>query len=791
MQNVFSDNRGITENTKYLRRTVFSLVVLGLLTIAFTITIIRIQSGAAAYLSGLSIWSRAQVEAVRYSSLYAKSGERQHYEQALAWYQYPINDMYARQALDATPIQLDRAMTGLIKGGNHPKDAPKMILLFRTLKNAPYLRDAIEAWRDSDEPLQSLGDVLQELHKEWEAETIDKDRIKALSLKMSLVNDRLGMHAEEFRIKMAAASRAMSTILAIVTVILFIIIFITATVLVLRLVKSLRQSEKRFRKTFQYAGMGIAQLNLEGSIVEVNEAFCRIFKMTQEQLISQHYLELIQIPDADTDPLFRLVEGENKVSLKSPFICGDGSESQVNVTLSALKDSNKHILQFIFIAEDITEQHRLSKELTKQARHDDLTGLVNRRTFKEYLQDAIKRADDQDHSHCLCFIDLDRFKIVNDTSGHFAGDIVLQQVAKRITGLLRKHDVLARLGGDEFALILDGCDPIHAQKIAEKLKASINDVPFVWQDKAFNVGCCIGMVPITANADLDELMQTADAACYLAKEQGRDKVIMTHLGAEDITARRVQHQWIEKIRTALEEDRFYLDAQKLVPKSSIVPPRIEVLVRMRDEFNQVVSPGEFIPAAERYGLVHLIDRWVIKRVCTYLKTYAEELEEIQAIHINVSGRSFDQKDFIDYTLSLIHQMQIPANKLCFEITETAAVSNISDVYKFMEVLRGEGSTFALDDFGSGLASFSYLRQLPVEYLKIDGSFVQNISNDDVDKAMVAAINKVGHALNKIMVAEFVEDQQAVEILQSMGIEYMQGYHLHKPESFESLMESYR
>ena len=533
--------------------------------------------------------------------------------------------------------------------------------------------------------------------------------------------------------------------------------------------------------------MGIAQVDDKGNILEANDALCGILKYPRETLLFLQYNDIIYPEDRylGVDKRIALEQGKiENLCLTQRLCCGDGSVVWTKITMSSY-EIKPNATYFIGIIEDISEQHRLSEELSYQARHDELTGLINRRAFESYLSEALIKARSENFIHGLCFIDLDQFKLVNDTSGHLVGDQLLQQAAQLMSGHLRKGDLLARLGGDEFGLILECCDPESALKLAENLRQTLVETPFISGDKSFSIGCSIGIVPITASSgETSDLLQAADAACQMAKEQGRNRVLLTYEGDQALVARRVQMQWVERIRHALNHDLFFLDAQRIQAISDQTENRIEVLVRMKGEQGEVIPPGAFLPSAERFGMAHLIDRWVLERVCQYFHAHPDKMAALDTCHINISGRSFDHNDFTEFTLDLLTRYQVPAEKLCFEITETAAISNILEVRQFMTKLREAGSNFALDDFGSGLSSFAYLKQLQVEYLKIDGSFVQHLSDNKTDRAMVRAINDIGQTLGKIIVAEFVEDQQALDYLQKIGVAYAQGYHLHRPQPFE-------
>lgn len=779
------------QQRKNFRAIVASLVSLGLVAIFFTIMVIQIQSGVSAYLSGLSLWSRGQLETIRQTELYARSGEPSILTQARNWYQIPFGDLLARQQMEQEPFNYELAFKGLLQGGNHPDDAERMIWLFTTFQHAPYIRDAIAAWRETDVWLLTLAQVMDQLEVAWQQEHENVAALSELQQELEYINHQLADKAAKFRNEMNAASRALVTTLQIASIIFFVILGGIGAFLILKLTAAIRTSERKFRKTFEQAAMGIAQVDDKGHILEANDALCEILKYPRETLLSLQYNELIFPEDRYLGVAERIAleKGEkDSLCLKQRLCCGDNSVVWTKITMSSY-EAGPNASNFIGIIEDVSEQHRLSEELNYQARHDDLTGLINRRAFEGYLKEALLRAKSENFVHALCFIDLDQFKIVNDTSGHLVGDLLLQQVSQLLTAHLRKGDLLARLGGDEFGLILECCEPDEAIKIAEALRQTLVETPFSWEAKSYSIGCSVGVVPITASSgDVSDLLQTADAACQMAKEHGRNRVLLTFEDDQALALRRTQMEWLERIRHAIRNDLLFLDAQKIVGITDQPENRIEVLLRMKGEQGEVIPPGAFLPSAERFGLAHLIDRWVIERVCHYFQSCPEEMSALDVCHINISGRSFDHADFTDFTLDLLQQYQVPAYKICFEITETAAISNLTEVRKFMARLRNVGSTFALDDFGSGLSSFAYLKQLEVEYLKIDGTFVKHIAQNEIDRSMVRAISDIGQTLGKKIVAEFVEDQQALEYLQQMDVEYAQGYHLHRPESFELLLK---
>lgn len=786
----YSSQRANKLNQLKLKIIVSALFCLGLFAIVFTVVVIQVQSGTSAYLSGLSIWSRNQVESVRHSELYSQTGDPLSLQKARISYQVPLGDLKARRLMESEEPDYKIVEEEFVRGANHPDDIQRMIWLFRLFHGAPYFRDAIAAWRETDPWILQLGETINQLEQLWQKPAIIPSELKSLRSDLVQLEEKLTQNAIIFRNKMNLASRTLTNILSVTTIIFFILLSGIATVLILKMTAAIRSSELKFRKTFEHAAIGITQVNNEGLILEVNGALCDLLKYSREELLALTYNQLIHPDDryVDVDKRIALEKGElESICLNQRLCRGDGSVVWAKITMSSFEGLGPNSIRFIGIIEDVSDQQRLSEELSYQARHDDLTGLINRRAFEGYLDEALVRAKSENFVHGLCFIDLDQFKIINDTAGHLVGDKLLQQAAKLLSSHLRKGDLLARLGGDEFGLILECCEPAESLKLAEVLRQALVEMPFYWEGKSYSIGCSVGVVPITSSSGgMTELLQAADSACHMAKEQGRNRVVLAHEGDKVLSERRVQMEWLARIRYAINNDQLLLDSQRIILASDGTSDRVEVLVRMKGEQGEVILPDVFLPSAERFGLAHLIDRWVIEHVCKYFKAYPKELNTLSACHINISGRSFDHDDFADFTLNLLNEYQIPGDKLCFEITETAVVSNLMEASKFMDRMRQVGCTFALDDFGSGLSSFVYLKQLDVEYLKIDGSFVQNLARDKTDQAMVRAITDIGQTLGKVMIAEFVEDQQSLDYLKQLGVEYVQGYHLHHPENLERL-----
>ncbi len=435
--------------------------------------------------------------------------------------------------------------------------------------------------------------------------------------------------------------------------------------------------------------------------------------------------------------------------------------------------------------------HRIAEKnqrISYQASHDELTGLINRREFERHLEYLIELATSDECEHALFYMDLDQFKIINDTCGHLAGDEFLRQLAVIMKAKLRKTDVLARLGGDEFGILLMDCPLDKAADIGEALRSAVEHFHFFWEGRTFTAGISIGIVSVKSNGMNPAMaLSTADTACYMAKEAGRNRVHTATIDDQEIIRHRGEVKLVTRIKEALEQDRFCLYYQPVVPTGQVqaLAGRVEILVRMIAPDDSLVQPGSFIPSAERYNLMTDIDRWVVMHALGWLEAQLP-VGDPPVFMINLSGQSLSDKQLLSDIVDRLYVSTVKPAQLCFEITETAAVSNLSSATEFMETLKALGCQFALDDFGSGLSSFTYLKRLPVDYLKIDGSFVREIVNDPISSAMVKSINDIGHVMGKLTIAEFVEDAAILEEVKSLGIDFAQGYGIARPKPLDDL-----
>ncbi|MFO6425225.1 EAL domain-containing protein [Motilimonas sp. KMU-193] len=446
--------------------------------------------------------------------------------------------------------------------------------------------------------------------------------------------------------------------------------------------------------------------------------------------------------------------------------------------------------QFFLVCEDITETKELSEQLAHQASHDFLTGLNNRSFFETQLQKHIDLASEGEQVHALMYLDMDQFKVINDTCGHSAGDEVLKQLSTLLTDSLPTHALLARLGGDEFGVIIADCQPDDALAYAHGIVAAIAEHHFISEEKTFSLGVSIGLVEINKNSgNRQHVLSCADTACYAAKDEGRNRVHVFKQDDQEVQRRHGEMQWVNKVQQALREQRFCLYAQpikRVSGKDDSGYLHYEVLTRMIDENGKLAPPGLFIPAAENYNLADKLDKLIIDKTLAWLKGHPDHVAKLDQCSINLSGQSIGNKEFVEYLVKALVDSDLPLYKICFEVTETVAIANFSHASFLLKELKKLGCKLALDDFGTGLSSFGYLKRLPVDYLKIDGLFVRDIADDEMDYAMVRSINEVSQLMGKQTIAECVEDERVMMRLAEIGVDFAQGYHLGKPMPIEMM-----
>ena len=508
--------------------------------------------------------------------------------------------------------------------------------------------------------------------------------------------------------------------------------------------------------------------------------------------------------------VFRLVNGLNREPEPNPIesclrnrcvvglgtntvlVRRDGTEFVIEDSAAPILDRDGKIVGAVMVFYDVSLMHRIPHLLSYHAAHDTLTGLINRREFERRLTELLVQAKHTHQQHALAYLDLDQFKLVNDTCGHAVGDRLLCQITFLLKEKVRDTDTLARLGGDEFGLLLENCPLERAQQITEELLETVRSFRFVWQGHSFDIGVSIGLVPITEDSVTPaEVLSEADAACFTAKEKGRNRVQVYQPGDMEMAKRHGEMQWVSRLRKAMDENRFRLHCQTIAPLNGDLARHGEVLLRLEDEDGKLVPPMAFLPAAERYNLMPAIDRWVIGAALATIGDYLRQKQDPRRLmcNINLSGASLGEPGLQDYIDEQLALHQVPPDTICFEITESVAIANLERAATFMHALRQKGCRFALDDFGSGLSSFAYLKTLPVDYLKIDGVFVKDVAHDPVARAMVQAIHTVGHVMGIKTVAEYVENDQILAVLREIGVDYAQGFGIAHPRPMSECLRT--
>ncbi len=539
---------------------------------------------------------------------------------------------------------------------------------------------------------------------------------------------------------------------------------------------------------------GVITTDADGYIQTINPMAEQLTGWSETEAEGKPLVQVMYTLNEDTHKrIYDLTENiEHKTVLDEPvsvILVQDKSNigTPVEYIAAPMRDHDDQIAGIVIILHDKSVQRSLNRQLTFQATHDALTGLINRYEFERRLKNIISSQDNKKIENTLCYIDLDQFKLVNDTCGHTAGDELLKQITLLLQNVIDSTGgTLARLGGDEFGLLLESIDIAKAHEISKRLLDEIQQFNFTWNENTFSIGASIGISAILHSAtSCEEILSNADSACYLAKENGRNRIqVFTEENDKLLTQQREMH-WVSRINQALEEDRFQLYFQEIMPLKGHEQSFIlhgEILLRMINKEGDIVSPNNFLPAAERYNMITLIDEWVVEKSIEWLASRKEKV----LISVNLSGMSLSNRDFLNFIVSKIKQHEVNPELLCFEITETAAIGNMNTAIHFMTVLKKLGCSFALDDFGSGLSSFSYLNSLPVDYLKIDGAFVMDIDKDPMHYAMVKSINEVGQVMGIKTIAEYAASESIIKCLREVGVDNAQGYAIARPIPLSSL-----
>ena len=556
------------------------------------------------------------------------------------------------------------------------------------------------------------------------------------------------------------------------------------------------EEKERAQVTLASIADAVVTVDTAGRIEFMNPVAERLTGWPLAEAHQRPVAEVFAVVDEATgapiaDPVARALSEASAIEAEGNVVllCRGAESIAIDYSVAPIRDRTARTVGAVLVVQDMSRERQYAARLSNLASHDPLTGLLNRREFEQRVRATVEHREAEEGQHAVLYLDLDQFKVVNDTSGHAAGDELLRQVGALLRPRLREGDVLARLGGDEFGVLLPHCPPSPALRIAEALRKAIVDFRFAWKNRSFTIGVSIGLVNLAEGPHtLASVLSAADAACYLAKDKGRNRVQVYRPEDDEVALRRGEMEWVNRLHRALAEDRLCLYAQPMHAMHSTGTEVLhqELLVRLIDESDELIQPITFIPAAERYHLMPSIDRWVIRTAFRLLadRRAAGDASALAGTYaINLSGASIGDDQFLDYVRESFARFRIPHRAICFEITETTAVTSLSKAAEFIGAMREPGCRFALDDFGVGVSSFTYLKQLPVDYIKIDGSFVRNMLHDPVDAAMVEAIHRIGRVMGKQTIAESVETAATLEALRSVGVDFAQGNAIAPPTLF--------
>ena len=554
---------------------------------------------------------------------------------------------------------------------------------------------------------------------------------------------------------------------------------------------SLSRSKRQAQYTLESIAEGVITTDNDGHIDYMNQAAESLIGTNRDDATGHRIGELFTlVDDADRrplgDPVERCLAMRRRVNMgrRAVMVTTDGEhEHSVEITASPIRGPGSSISGTVVVFHDVGEIRGLTRKMSYQATHDPLTGLINRREFERRLDEAMDDAHAEEAIHMLFYMDLDRFKAVNDSCGHLAGDNMLREVANLIKEEVRDSDFVGRLGGDEFGALLIGCPIDKARQIATDICNAIADYRFVWKDKIFNIGISIGLVEIShVSGTLQDVMSAADSACYVAKQQGRGKVHVYSARDEAVARERGDNQWLRQLQSALHEDRFSLAIQPILAMAGGVEsgPALEVLIRLPDAQGRTADTAEFLRPAERYQLMPQIDRWVVNAALTAIASGEIKLPGGRSCALNLSGQTLGDESFLSFVVEALDRSGVSPSSICFEVTEASILSNVQHAQRFIEVLHGIGCEFSLDDFGSGMGSFSSLKHLPIDYLKIDGTYTRNLRADQVNQEMVTAMIKLARTMQFRIVAEEVENQDDFDWLRDVGVDFVQGHFVEAP-----------
>ena len=765
-------------------------VVLAAAAITIAVTLFDLLSAGRAFVAGESQWSKAQQAAIFHLDRYAELGDRTELENARRNLQIPLSDRRARIALLDGKGAFEDAKLALTEGSNHPDDVNGMVRMFRVFRNLSHFAEALELWREADIWVMRLDQLARELEQLDGDRVGGREQIRSIRSELDLLNQSMMAQASRFSENIAEGTRSLSRYAMTISVTSVLLFTLILAGVFLWAVAGMRRSQLQFWSTFELAPVGMSLVEPDGRIAEINEALCSFLERPAESLLGEALVQFCDLRDRSA--LLHALEqeatssGKGQHRLEARFTRPDRSIAWGKLSISSHDRVRGDHPTTIVVIEDISETRSLAAELAYQAAHDQLTGLANRREFERCLNQLLRENQTATQRHAVCLIDLDQFKLINDTFGHLAGDAVLVRLSERVHHCLRDGDMLARLDGDEFGVIMRNCSIETAARIAGRLRDAISRFEFRWEERPIQVSASIGVIEVNqATQDAARLMQQVDLLCYEAKEQGRNQVRVQADSRESSMRRQQEMDWVQRIKEAIAEERLRFHGQLIAPANGD-QWRCELLVRLEDRDGRLFTASSFMEAAERYHVARMIDQWVVSKALEILPGMIKSFPRIVSWHVNLSGQSVNCSSVLPELLAAIDRASLPPGALCFEITESAAMHSIDEAREFFSALRTAGCEVALDDFGKGLSTFDYLKQLPVDLVKIDGGFVRELAHSELDHAMVRSIHEIARIAGMRTVAESVESIELILRLKQIGVDLLQGHAIHSPTNLEQL-----
>ena len=773
-----------------LTRRLALLTAIALALVGVSIVVQEIQATSTAWIVGQSHWSRGQQRAVAALERYVDDGREVDLAEARSALAIPLGDMHARLALEQDPPDPGKAREGFEQGGNDRRDIGRLVLSYRYGRDLPIFSASSRIWRRSDAgllELQAMADVLEQAVVTRGA--LDEADRRVYRQRLQALDNELQAMAAEF----SAALREMAGLVRLLTLAASMLSVLAITLVAVLLARRVRfthfEQESRFRAAFHQAHVGMLKLDPHGQVLEANQALADILHMPHTALLASNLAqllvegEMVFNQDGSIDWRRQLRPSELRFRRSDGgLIWGRWSGTMV--------PHGRRGLSVFAIVEDVSHAHALAREVAHQASHDPLTGLANRHEVEQRLERALVQLRGEGGLHALCHFNLDHFKLVNDSAGHDAGDQILRVFAEHLESAVRESDWVGRLGADEFALFLAGTTQDGARRVAQRVVDSLGQVSLTLSPDVPTVSCSVGVLEFSADApDVNWVLSAADSACYAAKQGGRNRVHCFNENRMAVAERRQDAARLRRVSLAIAENRLVLFAQRIEHPRTPGYLHYEVLVRLRDPDGTVHGPAEFIAAVERYGMGMALDRCVLSQLFRYLQQCPAHVKQLGLCNVNVSAQSITEPAFLAFVSDLLERHRSMAGRLCLEITETAVIHNLPQARRFIDAVKARGCRIALDDFGSGLSSFGYLRELSADLLKIDGAFVRDMETNPVSRATVRAIAALGRELDLQVVAEWVETEAAARALADMGVQGLQGHAIAWPQPLEELLEA--